>query len=181
VSEWLARLRGAFEALSLRERGLVAAVGAVLALLLFVLAVVNPLRSAAERARARVGGAEAELEAVVRLRGELDEVRSRLDAVERRIREGPRGNIFTTLESLARESAIKVDSMEPQTAASSEEYRETRVQVTLKGVSLAQLANYLHRIESTPQLLSVKSLRIRTRDGEELLDVTFSVSSFEAV
>jgi type II secretory pathway component PulM len=181
VNEWLARLRSQFDALSPREQLLVAAVGAVLLLALVVLGVVSPLRAAADRARERVRSAETELEAVVRLRGELDEVRSRLDAVERRIREGPSGNIFTTLESLARESAIKVDSMEPQTAASSPEYRETRVQVTLKGVSLAQLANYLHRIETTPQLLSVKSLRIRTRDGEELLDVTFSVSSFEAV
>jgi hypothetical protein len=40
--------------------------------------------------------------------------------------------------------------------------------------------NYLHRIEVSPQVLSVKSLRIRTRsDKPEMLDVTFTVSSFE--
>ena len=61
-------------------------------------------------------------------------------------------------------------------------YRETKVEVKLEGVSLAQLANYLNKIESTPQLLSVKSLRIRTRaDKPDLLDVTFTVSSFEPV
>jgi hypothetical protein len=39
---------------------------------------------------------------------------------------------------------------------------------------------YLHQIETAPQVLSVKSLRIRTRqDKPELLDVTFTVSSFE--
>jgi Tfp pilus assembly protein PilO len=102
--------------------------------------------------------------------------------VEKRIREGPKGNIFTTLESLARESAVKVDSMQPQTVPSDAAYRETKVEVKLEGVSLPQLANYLHKIESAPQLLSVKSLRVRTRaDKPEFLDVTFTVSSFEAV
>jgi hypothetical protein len=71
--------------------------------------------------------------------------------------------------------------MEPQSAQSNEAYRETKVEVTLKAVSLAQLANYLHRIESAAQLLSIKSLRMRTRpDKPELLDVSFTVSSFEA-
>ena len=57
---------------------------------------------------------------------------------------------------------------------------ETRVQVELKNLSLAQLAGYLDRIETAPQLLSIKSLRIRSRaDKPELLDATVTVSSFE--
>jgi len=40
--------------------------------------------------------------------------------------------------------------------------------------------SYLHEIERTPQPLSVKALRIRTRQEKpEFLDVTFTVSSFE--
>ena len=47
-------------------------------------------------------------------------------------------------------------------------------------MTLAQTVNYLHRIESAQQMFSVKSLRIRTRqDKPELLDVRFTVSSFE--
>jgi type II secretory pathway component PulM len=70
--------------------------------------------------------------------------------------------------------------MEPRTTPASDAYRETKVQVGLKGVTLAQLVNYLHRIDSAEQVLSIKSLRIRTRkDKPELLDVTFTVSSFE--
>jgi hypothetical protein len=70
--------------------------------------------------------------------------------------------------------------MEPQTSLSSERYRETKVEVVLKSVTLGQAVNYLHQIESAEQVLSVKSLRIRTRrDDSKLLDVTFTVSSFE--
>lgn len=182
MNEWRARLRATWERLSSRERLLVSLVGLLFAFVFALLAVVNPLLSASERAGERASASERELAAVTRMRAELDDIQGRLSTVERRIRESPGGNIFTTLESLASQSGLKVDSMEPQTVPSSEEYRETKVQVSLKGVSLAQLANYLHGIESAPQLLSIKSLRIRTRpDQSGLLDVNFSVSSFEAV
>ena len=72
--------------------------------------------------------------------------------------------------------------MEPRTSPASDAYRETKVRSALENVTLAQPVNYLHEIERAPQVLSVKSLRIRTRkDKPELLDVTFTVSSFEPV
>jgi type II secretory pathway component PulM len=180
VSAWLARLRAAYEGLSSRERLLVLTIGGLLVLALLYLVVVSPIRGAAESASLRVTTAEQELEAVRRLRREYDEVQGRLATVEERIRSGPRGEIFTTLEKLAADSAVKVDSMEPRTSPASDSYRETKVQVALKGVTLAQLVNYLHRIDSSEQVLSIKSLRIRARkDKPELLDVTFTVSSFE--
>ena len=61
-------------------------------------------------------------------------------------------------------------------------YRETKVEVSLKGVSLPQTVAYLHEIEGSGELLTVKSLRLRTRaDKPELLDVVFTVSSFERI
>ena len=75
---------------------------------------------------------------------------------------------------------MTVESMEPQASPANDRYRETKVEVGLKQVTLPQTVSYLHEIESTEQLLSVKTLRIRTRaDKPELLDVTFTVSSFE--
>jgi type II secretory pathway component PulM len=180
VTAWLARLRTAYEGLSPRERLLVLGVGATLALTLVVFGVVGPVLGAASSATARVASAEQELLAVQRLRREYDEVHGRLASVEERIRNGPRGEIFTTLEKLASEATVKIDAMEPRTSPASDAYKETKVQVTLKGVTLAQLVNYLHRIDASAQVLSIKSLRIRTRkDKPELLDATFTVSSFE--
>jgi type II secretory pathway component PulM len=182
MSELWARLRAATADLAPRERLLVGAAGGLLALLLLYLIGVRPFLLWRDRAHARAEEARQQLQAVVRLRQDYDEVNGRLAAVEERIRKGPRGNIFTTLESLATQNAVKVDSMEPQAAASSKRYRETRVQVVLKGVTLAQVVGYLQGIESAPQVLSVKSLHVRTRaDKPELLDVTFTVSSFEPV
>ena len=182
MNDLLTRLRNALDDLNPRERLLVMVAGGTLAVFLVMLGIVNPLLGASTRASGRVVAAEGELEAVSRLRQEYDEVNARLSRVEQRVRSGPRASIFTTLEKLADESAVKVNSMEPRTSPASEEFKETRVQVSLKGVTVSQVVTYLHRIEEAEQLLSIKSLRIRTRnDKPGSLDVTFSVSSFEPV
>jgi type II secretory pathway component PulM len=178
----LDRLRAALEGLNPRERIAVGVAGGVLGLVLVWFGLIAPTLDWVDSVHLRAKNAEQELLLMQRLRREYDEVNGRLGSVEERIRRGPKGNIFTTLEALAAQSAVKVDSMEPQVAPPSDRYQETKVQVVLKEVTLAQLVSYLHKVESAPQLLSVKSLRVRTRsDKPELLDVTFSVSSFEAI
>jgi type II secretory pathway component PulM len=174
------RLRSLAEGLSPSERRLVSLAGACLFAALFWLAVVQPIAGAERRARERAAAAEQALSATLALRAEYDEVRHRLAGVEERIQRGPRGNIFTVLESLATQSGVKVEAMEPQTALSNDLYRETKVQVVLKGVLLGQAVAYLRGIQGAEQILSVKSLRLRTRrETPGLMDVTFTVSSFE--
>jgi type II secretory pathway component PulM len=180
MREFLGRLRALVEGLSPSERRLVGAGGGLAVALLSYLLVVQPVLGARHRAETRAAAAEQQFVTMLRLREEYDEINRRLSAVEHRIQNGPRGNIFTLLESLATRSSVKVESMEPQTPLASDRYRETKVEVALKSVTLAQTVSYLHQIESSEQLLSVKSLRLRTRrDKPELLDVTFTVSTFE--
>ena len=153
-----------------------------LGLVLVWFAVIQPIRARVHAAEERVAIAEQELELAERLRRELAALGGELRQVEERIRRGPRGNLFTILESLAAQSAVVVASVEPQATPEHERYRETKVQVALKEVTLAQTVHFLHRIESADQLLSIKSLRVRTHaDQSDLLDVTFTVSSFEAL
>lgn len=182
MSGLLDRLRNALASLAPRERLLLGGAGSVLLLTVLWLAVALPAISSVRDAEERVANAERDLATARRLQGTLAEIQGRLGTVEKRIREGPKGNIFTTLEDLARQSAVKVESMEPQAAPAQDHYKETKVQVVLKQVTLAQAVAFLHGVESSPQLLSVKSLRIRTRaeQKEDMLDVTFTVSSFEA-
>ncbi len=182
IEELLGRLRTKLQALTLRERLLIAAVGMLAALSVFYFALVAPVIGASRDAYARVAAAEQELEVTRRLRGEYLRSSQALAGIEQRIQQGPSSNLLTTLESLARNSSVKVESMEPQTAGSSDRYRETRVQLVLKGVTLSQTVSYLQQIEGSQQPLSIRNLRLRTRtDNPELLDVTFTVSSFEAV
>ncbi|MBW2315930.1 MAG: type II secretion system protein M [Deltaproteobacteria bacterium] len=182
MSEVIARIRAYFEDLTPRERLALAAVGGALGLAIGWLGVVQPMQRAQVDAEARIEGAEHQIGLMQRQRAQYDEIAGRLQRVETRIARGPKGNIFTTLESLARNSAIKIESLEPQAAPAGDRYTEEKVQVVLKSVTLNQLSQYLNQIEGAPQLLSIKALRIRTRaDKPELLDVTFTVSSFEPV
>jgi len=179
VTTWLARLRTFFANLSPRERMLVSCVG-ILAAAMVALLLVFQLLAVGDRLDARRAAAEQQLEVMARLRREFDDLNARLRSVEERIQGGQRGNLRTTLESLAQRAQVKVESMEPQSSPTHDRYRETKVEVGLREVTLAQAVSYLHEIEQTPQPLSVKALRIRTRQEKpELLDVTFTVSSFE--
>ena len=180
MSEFFARIWNAFSTLEPRERLLVGIAGGVAVVMLLVFGLAMPLMAATRNSERRAEAAQTEVVAVRTLRDQFDAVNGRLGAVEERIQGAPQGEIFTTLEQLAKESQVRVDAMEPRSAPASEGYRETKVQLTLKGQTLAQVVRYLHRIESAEQPLSIKSLRIRTRaDKPELLDVTFTVSSFE--
>lgn len=178
MKDLLARVRAAWANLADRERLLVSLAAGALGMVLVWLLGVMPALGHRENVSARVAAAEQELQVMARLRTEYDEVSLRLASVEEQIRNGQRGNVRTVLENLAQQTGVKIESMEPQASPENETYRETKVEVGLKGVTLPQTVNYLHRIEG--EVLSVKSLRIRTRtDKPELLDVTFTVSSFE--
>ncbi len=188
MSELLARIQAAWENLSAREQWLVTAVGVSLGGLLLWAAVINPIAGATESARTRGEDLERQIELMVRLRRDYDQVAGRLSTVERRIAASrDAGGLRTLLSSLATRSAVKIDSMEERESPEHDRYRETKLEVTLKGVSLGQTINYLHNIESEARLLSIKSLRIKHAKsrskgpGEDLLDVTFTVSSFEPV
>lgn len=180
MNDLLAGLRRFLDGLAPRERMALTGAGLAVGFTLVLLVVVQPTLSAREKAARRVAAAEQELAAMQGLRHELDEINQRLSRVEDQIKNGPQGNIFTLLESIARRTAVEVESMEPQASLESERYRETKVQVVLKHISLAQAVRYLDQVEKADQLLSVKSLRLRTRsDAPEFMDVTFTVSSFE--
>jgi type II secretory pathway component PulM len=180
MSGFWKRLRATFENLSGREQILVSAAGVMVAIAVLIVGVVSPLMGLGEGAEQDLRAAEQQLLVVKRMLREFDDVDQRLNTVEERIRSGPTGNLRTTLETLARQAAVKVESMEPQASPAHDRYRETKVEVGLGGVSLAQAVSYLHQIESARQMLSIKSLRIRTRpEKPEYLDVSFTVSSFE--
>jgi type II secretory pathway component PulM len=176
------RVLTAFDDLSERERVLVSIVGVLAVVLVIYFGVIQSSLGLRSDARQRLTQAEQQLTAMSRLRNEFDDVNERLTSVEQRIQSSTRGNLRTTLESLALASQVTVDSMEPQATPSDDRYRETKVEVALKEVTLQQTVSYLHEIESSEEVLSVKSLRMRTRkDRPDFLDVTFTVSTFEPI
>jgi type II secretory pathway component PulM len=189
MSELLGRIRVLWDGLAPRERVLVGLAGVAIGVMVLVFGVVMPVMAATESAAARAENAERELVMMQRMRRDWDGLHVRLDAVEEKIQASRDAqSLLTLLESLARRAGVKPASMEKRQSGESEQYEESKVEVTLKGVSLKQAVSYLASIESAKQPLSVKSLRIKRRPGRSSLskdpaadqiDVTFSVSAFK--
>jgi len=182
MNELLNRVTAAFGNLEPRERMRVLSAGVLMLITIAYFVVIVPVAAIGARASDRLDSAETDYEVMKRLRADYDDVKRRLNSVEGRIRRGSRSNLRTVLESMAQKSQVTVESMEPQAAPTIPPYRETKVEVGLKGVTLPQTISYLHAIEASADLLTVKNLRIRSRsDKPQLLDVTFTVSSFERI
>ena len=189
MSELLGRVQVLWDGLAPRERVLVGIAGGVLALLLLVFGVVMPVMAATETAASKADNAERQLAMMQRMRRDWDGLHVRLEAVETKIQASRDGqNLLTLLASLATRAGVKPTSMEKRQSGESEQYEETKVEVSLKNVSLRQAVSYLASIESAEQPLSVKSLRIKGRPGRpqrpneevaDMIDVTFSVSAFK--
>ena len=183
MRELLARLIDQWTGLTFREKILTGSAGGVTIIAILIVGVIQPVVSMASNIEARVDAAEQELVAMNRLRRQFDIVNASLTKVEERIQANrEKRNLLTLLESLASSSSVKVDSMEERKAQDDDKYKETRVEVRLKSVSLKDTVAYLHGIESSNRLLTVKSLRIKNRsDKSNLLDVSFHVSTFDTL
>lgn len=189
MSELLRRVQVLWDGLAQREQVLVGFAGLAAGIALLVFGVVMPAMAATESAAARAENAEYQLATMQRMRRDWDGLHVRLDRVETKILASRDGqSLLTLLESLAARAGVKPTSMEKRQSGESEQYEETKVEVTLKGVSLKQAVSYLASIESADQPLSVKSLRIKRRpsgargakkEAAEQIDVTFSVSAFK--
>ena len=189
MSELLGRVQVLWNGLEPRERMLVGLAGGAAAIMIFIFAVILPVRSATENAALTADNARQQLAMMHRMRRDWDGLHHRLSTVETRIESNRSGqNLLTLLESLARRAGVKPTSMEKRQSGESERYAETKVEVSLKGISLQQAVQYLDSIESEAQPLSVKSLRLKRRPGRatgtdkkpsDLIDVTFSVSAFK--
>ncbi len=189
MSELLGRVQVLWDGLAPRERILVGIAGGALAILLLLFGVVMPVLAATDHAMSNAENAERQLAMMQRMRRDWDVLDLRLNVVESKIQASrDEQNLLTLLASLATRAGVKPTSMEKRQSGESERYEETKVEVSLKSVTLQQAVNYLASIESAQQPLSVKSLRIKRRPGRarkpnenaaDLIDVTFSVSAFK--
>ena len=183
MTDLLNRARALIRGLTLRERWLaVFASCVVLALAVHSFWVV-PLQERADALERQIDAEQTNLLRTIRLTGDVRRLQGPLGLVEKQIIPGQKTDLLTLLETLGREAGLdgdQIESVKPKPPSKNERYPETRVEVRLKGTTLKQIVRLLHAIESARLYLIVRSLRITTRGkDEQLLDVSFSVSSYE--
>ncbi|HXX49177.1 MAG TPA: type II secretion system protein GspM [Myxococcota bacterium] len=185
MNAWLAALSNYLNQRSTRERWILVGAGCVVALLLVYELVVAPLGARALASGATSDDLEAQVTRALHIAAEMRGLQGELAQVESQIQPGAKTNLIAALSNLAQQAKISQDqleSIEPKQPSANAQYPETRAEVRLKGTTLAQAVDFLYRIENSTSHLIVRSLKMRSRtdtSGDTVLDVSFSVSSFE--
>ncbi len=183
MREWLERLRTLIRQQSPRERWLGMLGLGIVAFLAVQSLWVRPLQARSDRVAREIETWGTQVLTGTRLVGSVRRLQAELARVDELIKPGEKNDLLTLLEGLAAEAGLgseQIDSVTPKAPSGNDRYPETRVEVGLKGVTLRQLVQLLHEIETGRLYLIVRSLRITTRGREQqVLDVSFSVSSFE--
>ncbi len=182
MSELLDRTCAYLRSRSPQERWVGALALCVLSLILVHALGIAPLDARLRSVQSETEVLDMDLPRVQRMAAEVRRLQAELARVEARIQPGEKTNLFTVLENLAAEAQIRdqLESIKPKQPSGNPRYPETRVEVRLRDATLKQAIQYLYRIETAPMLLIIRSIRIKARDDDsQLLDVNFSVSSFE--
>ena len=165
-----------------REQILVAGAGIVVLLAVLFAFVVDPLLARAADLDRRLAAAGRQLAELQALRVDYQRQEQIIDRIDAQLRRQPRTFvIFSHLEQVAGQSGIqdKIQSMNTVAGPPNTVYKEDSVEVKMEGVTLAQLTEYLHRLERSPQVLKIKRLQIKpTRESRQLLSVRFRLSVF---
>ncbi|PIR18427.1 MAG: hypothetical protein COV46_00040 [Deltaproteobacteria bacterium CG11_big_fil_rev_8_21_14_0_20_49_13] len=107
----------------------------------------------------------------------------KLSAIESQMKSGFDTSISTTLENIASQTGVKenVDSLKERPLIPSEIYDESSVDVRVSKLTIAQLIDYLYKIESErTRVLRIKQLHAKPRyDNKKLMDASFTVSTFK--
>lgn len=172
-------LRQRYDRLSQRERTMVLALGVsfVVMLTLIVGFLVTDGISSIEERNADIRQALRDLETQ---RDTYLKSRSKAAQLETRLGHGS-AQLGGFLEQAAKDSGIQIpEQNERPPAPAGKQWTEKAIDLRLQKVKLDELATFLKKIETGPNLVVVTALSIRTRDDKhEELDVEMTVATYD--
>ena len=117
------------------------------------------------------------------LQKQYRELKQRQGQIAEKIEQrNPQFSLFGFLEQQSDAARVKnrVAYMKPSTAELDDGFRESTVEMKLEEVTLAQLVNFLVKVESVDNVVVVKRIAIqKNKKEEDLLDVVFNIVTFE--
>ena len=158
------------------------AVCSIVLFLLFQL-LIFPFFEKRERLQSGVQAKEEALREILRLRGEYQAYKGDSREIQRLLAQRKGGfTLFAFLERAAGEAGVKenIAYMKPSTSKGTGPYKESMVEMKLEAITLKQLTQYLHRIESPEDLISIKRISIKQNKKEAgYLDAVLQALTFQ--
>ena len=169
--------------LNKREKIYVAvAVGAIV-IFIVVQFLVFPLFDKNDRLTRNIATRQQEFEQIKLLQAEYKKTADKAEESKRYLKARKRGfTLFSFLDTLAGRTGVKshIAYMKPTTTPIKDTpYRRSMVEMKLNGITMSQLLAFLHGIETSRDMLSIKRLSIST--GEQQADLINSIFQVETL
>jgi len=167
--------------LAKREKNFV--IGAACFIVVFFLfkSLIIPFFEKKDRMRKGIETKQIELEEMIRLSGEYEAYKGDSQGIEQALGRRKRGfTLRTFLQEKANESGVIIGRINEFPSKETGQFIESTMEVRLEAVTLKQLKEYLYRIESPEDLVSVPTISIKQNKREPgYHDVTLRALTFE--
>ena len=169
--------------LAKRERYFVGmAACAILVFLLFQF-LISPFFEKRARMQRGIRAREVGLRKIISLSTEYEGYTRESQEVQQLLARRKKGfTLFAFLERAAGEAGVKenIEYMKPSTSKDAGPFKESMVEMKLEAVTLNQLTEYLYRIESPKDLISIKRISIKQNRKEAgYLDAVLQALTFQ--
>lgn len=170
--------------LNKREKISVVAAAAAIAIFLVMQVLVFPLFDKNTQLSRLLVTRQQEVEQIRLLQAEYRKTAQKTEQAQRYLKTRKRGfTLFSFLETLAGQTGIKshIAYMKPTTTAQKDSpYRLSMVEMKLQEITMSQLLAYLHGIETSRDMISIKRLSISKGEKKaDLINTVFQVETLE--
>mgnify|MGYP005631409261 CR=1 FL=1 len=142
-----------------------------------------PFFEARNRLQRGVSAKEDGLKEIVRLSSEYNRYRRSSQGIKRVIAQRRKGfTLFSFLENRAGDAGIKtyIKYMKPSISTGAGPYKESQIEMKLEEITLRQLVDYLYRIESPDNVVSIKRISIKENKKKSgRLDAILQILTFK--
>ena len=167
-----------FSRLGKREKVMVGGGSLLVLIILIYVLIVSPFIKRIARLEELVDAKKVELREMMILKEQFLQAQDRVKKIKPL---PPKFSLLSHLETLARKSNVKIDSIRPGPTKKSGSYKETLIDVKIERITLDQLVEFLYKIEiSGDYPLKVKKIHIKpTYKNPQYLEVSFQIVSLQ--
>ena len=165
-----------------REKYFISAAAVFIGIFCLFQFLIFPFFEARRRVQRGVSAKEDGLKEIIQLNSEYNRYRKSSRGIQQVIAKRRKGfTLFSFLENKAGEAGIKtyIKYMKPSVSTGTGPYKESMVEMKLDEITLHQLINYLYRIESPDDVVSIKRISIKENKKKSgRLDAILQIVTF---
>lgn len=170
--------------LNKHQKYAVYAASGLIALFILIQVIISPIISKSERLTRTLQAKTKTLEEMRILQSEYAIIREKAVTYKKRFEARNKDfTLFSFLDRLADKSGIKnhITYMKPSTSAREKSgYKVSKVEMKLQGITLKQLTSYLHGVETSKNIVSIKRISIvKTGIKEGYVNVVLQIETVE--